>query len=536
MISLVNLSYHIIDRCLLKNVTLTLAEGVRMGLVGRNGCGKTTLFRLLLDQGVPDTGKIEKPKNLKIATVRQEMPAGDQTPLEFVLESDQERLSLLQALESCEDGAKMGDIYDRLIHIDAFGAEARAGKILDGLGFPYEAQNKPMSSFSGGYRMRVALAAALFQMPDLLLLDEPTNHLDLEATLWFQDFLKSYPNSFILISHEREFLNSCVEEILHLQGGELTRYKGNYDQFEKAYAMKKMSIESYNTKVAQQKAHWQSFVDRFKAQASKSRQAQSRMKAIEKLQSIDFTDEEGTFSLHLPKVDPLPSPIVKYEKISLAYHPDSIILNNLSGRLGFEDRIALLGANGNGKSTFSKFLAGRLEAISGTVERSSKLRVGYFHQHQLEDLIANDSAYEHAFRILKNSNETQVRAHLGRFGLSSEKSNISVKNLSGGEKVRLSFALLCATFPHILILDEPTNHLDIPMRQELIKAINQFEGAVILVSHDRHLLDHTVDQLWLVHDKAVKPFEGSLDDYRTFILTGKDPTKTNAKEVKKEKK
>ncbi|MCX7338160.1 MAG: ABC-F family ATP-binding cassette domain-containing protein [Alphaproteobacteria bacterium] len=531
MLTLHDIVYRIGGRVLLDDVRLQLADGQRAGLVGRNGCGKSTLFKIILDEVHADGGKSEVSKGQKIITVKQEVPGGDQTPLEFLLASDQERSDLFHAIETCQDPNKLGDYYERLIQIDAYSAEARASIVLKGLGFSEEEQNRALSSFSGGYRMRVALAAALFQQPDVLLLDEPTNHLDLEATIWLKEFLKSYPNSLLIISHDRELMNDCVDIIFHLQQGKITRYGGNYDTYIRTYTEQQMFAAAFNAKVDAQRKHLRAFVDRFSA-GTRSKQAQSRVKALEKLSSISIVSDDPTVQLNFPASEELSPPIIHFEKVSLGYG-DNIVLNHLSGNIAPNDRIGLLGANGNGKSTFAKFLAGRLQPLTGVCTMHPKLRVGYFHQHQLEDLDRSASALQQTSRLMATANETQVRSHLGRFGFSRDKAEVRIESLSGGEKARLVFALITLSKPHLLILDEPTNHLDIEMRESLMMSINDFSGAVILIAHDWHLLNLTVDRLWVVKDHSVTPYTKSLEDYRQELLGKKSESKEKGQGSKK---
>lgn len=522
MLKFSNITYRIGGRTLLDEVSFQLPDGHRAALVGRNGCGKSTLFSLLLNQNHPDSGGIEVSRGFKIITVAQEVPGGEQTPLEFLLTSDVERQTLMHALETEADPNAMSDIYDRLIAIDAFSAESRAAIVLKGLGFDEEQQNKPLSSYSGGLRMRVALAAALYQTPDLLLLDEPTNHLDIESILWLKGFLRTYPNSLLVISHDRDLLNTCVDSIFHLKNGKVTTYSGNYDFFEKTYEQQQAMDAAYNVKLTAQRQHLQSFVDRFRAKASKAKQAQSRLKAIEKLGPLRSIVEDPTIRMSFPEVEKLPPPIITFEKIKLGYD-DKVVLKNITGTLLPDDRIALLGANGNGKSTFAQFLGGELPPMSGTVERSQKLRIGYFHQHQHEHLNLDDTLIQYLTALMPNPTETRVRSHLGRFGFAREKAEVKIRQLSGGEKARLMFACICVSNPHVLILDEPTNHLDMDMRESLMLAINEFDGAVILIAHDWHLLEHTADRLWVVANGEVKAFEGSIQDYKKYVTTGKIP-------------
>jgi ATP-binding cassette subfamily F protein 3 len=518
MISLQNVSYNIAGRVLLKETSLTLPAKHRFGLVGRNGSGKTTLLRMLLKEISPTDGKVEYPKDTRIVSVSQETPGGEESLLDFVIASDGERNHLMSQLETESDPQKLGDIYERLIDIDAFSAEARAAKILRGLGFSSEDQKKTLNTFSGGFRKRVALATALFQDADLLLLDEPTNHLDFESVTWLMGFLADYPKTLILISHDQKLLNHVAQSIIHLHGHKLTTYKGNYDQFTETFALQRMTQEAYNKKVAAKRAHWQSFVDRFRAKATKARQAQSRMKALAKLSSVVLPEDDPTIHFSFPEAHPLPSPFLTYNRTHLGYpHAETatshMVLKNISGRLGQDDRIALLGANGNGKSTFAKFIAGTLLPLEGKVTRLPKLRVGYFHQHQMESLDPQKTALENLGEHTNESNITALRTHLGNFGLSTTKATTLVKDLSGGEKARLAFSLMCLEAPHLIILDEPTNHLDIEMRASLEEAINQFSGAVIIISHDWSFLESTVDQLWVVGGQTIRPFEGTIEDY-----------------------
>lgn len=520
MLKIQDIVYRIGGRVILDGASFQLPDGHRAGLVGRNGCGKSTLFSLLLKKNHADSGEIELSRGFKIITVAQEVPGGEQTPIDYLLASDIERHQLMHELEMCIDPNAMSDIYERLIQIDAYSAESRAAIVLKGLGFNEEEQLRPLSSFSGGYRMRVALAAALYQTPDLLLLDEPTNHLDIESIIWLKEFLKSYPNSLLLISHDRDMLNTCVNSILHLREGKITPYSGNYDFFEKTFEQQQMFNASYNVKLQAQRQHLQNFVDRFRAVASKARQAQSRLKAIEKLGPMMSLVEDPSIRMTFPEVEPLSPPIIHFEKVSLGYG-DHVVLRNVHGSIQPTDRIAILGANGNGKSTFAKFIAGRLQPLSGEYEKSGKLRIGYFHQHQHEELDLHQSAYHMMQALMPSAPEPKVRGHLGRFGFSRDKADVKIGSLSGGEKARLMFATISLSQPHILILDEPTNHLDMDMRESLTLAINEFEGAVILIAHDWHLLKHTVDQLWVVAEGTVKPFERSIDDYRQFVTGGK---------------
>ncbi len=512
MLSLNRISYFIGGRSLLENVTFQIAQNHRIGLVGRNGSGKSTLFNIIQGKLTVDKGDVEIAKHFKILAIKQEMPSGNLSPLAYLLEQDQERVTLMNELDNCQDPNRLGDIYERLIQIDAYTAESRAAIVLKGLGFDDEAQLRPLHTFSGGFRMRIALAAALFQEPDLLLLDEPTNHLDFETTQWLQTFLSKYPKSFLLISHDREFLNATINSVLHLKSGKVARYTGDFDTFLTIYEQQQANISAYNTRMEEQRAHMQAFVNRFKAKASKSRQAQSRMKAIEKLKFIPVDQDDPTVAFNFPPPDIISPPMLAFEKVSLGYD-DTIILKNLNATLSPDERIGLVGANGNGKSTLAKFLAGELDAFSGEVKRHGKLKIAFYRQDQFEHLETDRTAFHVVADAMPKATPTQVRSHLGRFGFPKEKADQLVKLLSGGERARLLFACLTAEKPNLLILDEPTNHLDMEMRESLIAALNDYTGAVILITHDRHLLQHVADRLWIVKNKTLTPFEGDLSDY-----------------------
>lgn len=512
MLNLNRISYYIAGRSILEDVSLQITGNQRIGLVGRNGSGKSTLFNVIHGNLIVDKGDVEIAKHTKILSIKQEMPRGDLTPLEFLLEQDEERLALLNELDRCEDANRMGDIYERLIQIDAYTAESRAAIVLKGLGFSDEEQNRPLHTFSGGFRMRVALAAALFQEPDLLLLDEPTNHLDFETTQWLQNFLTKYPKSFVLISHERDFLNATVNNIVHLQNGKATRYTGNFDTFLSIYEMQQANIASYNARMEEHKAHMKAFIDRFKAKASKARQAQSRMKALEKLKLIPVDKTDPTIAFNFPAPEPISPPMLSFENVTLGYD-DRVILKNLTASLSPDERIGLVGSNGNGKSTLAKFLANELAAFSGEVRRHNKMKIAFYRQDQFESLETNRTAFHVVADSMPKANQTQVRSHLGRFGFPKDKADQLVKQLSGGERARLLFACLTAEQPNLLILDEPTNHLDMEMRESLIEALNDYSGAVILITHDRHLLQHVADRLWIVKNNTIRQFDGDLNEY-----------------------
>jgi ATP-binding cassette subfamily F protein 3 len=522
MIKLENLTVRIAGRTLIENLTLTLNEGHHYGLVGRNGTGKSTFFKVLLKILHPDEGRLEIPARVRLGHVAQEAPAGATTPLEAVMAADQERLHLLARLEDGHASENIAEIYDRLITIDAFTAESRAAEILSGLGFSQEMQNNPLSSFSGGWRMRVALASLLFSKPDWLLLDEPTNHLDLEASLWLEDYLKAYPHSLLIISHDRHFLNNVCDRILFLQGSKIQAFGGNYDTFAKTWEAQQEALKAQHEKQETQRKHMMAFVNRFRAKASKAKQAQSRLKALEKMERLSDIVHDPEVRFDFPQPEKLSPPLIVLDHVSVGYTPHTPILKGLSQRIDEEDRIALLGANGNGKSTFAKLIAGRLMPQKGEIRHSGKLKVGYFAQHQVEEFDEHATPFEHVVRKAPLLSPTAARSYLARFGLSGPKADVKVKNLSGGEKARLNLTLICLEKPHILILDEPTNHLDMDSRQALMVALNDFQGAVILITHDWDLLVSTMDRLWLVAHEKVEPFEGDLEDYRRLILKGKD--------------
>jgi len=527
MLNISNITYRVAGRVLLENATASISAGHRVGLVGRNGAGKSTLFGLILNELQPDQGEIDIQRGVRIGIVAQEAPGGDMTPQDVVLAADLERAALMLEADTSDDGERLAEVHMRLVDIDAHTAPMRAAEILAGLGFTEDMQQQPMSSFSGGWRMRVALAAALFAQPELLLLDEPTNHLDLEATVWLEAYLQKYPHTLLVISHDRQILNACVDHILHLDAKQLTFYSGNYDWFEKMRAERMAQSKAEASKVDAKRKHLQSFVDRFKAKASKARQAQSRMKMLEKLGSVNVMRDDPTVSFDFPEPAELSPPLLSFEHVSVGYIPGKPVLRDIDLRIDPEDRIALLGSNGNGKSTFAKLVAGRLQPMEGHHHRSGKLFTGFFAQHQVEDMDGESTPFKLMAELMVGGREPQVRARLGRFGFGQEKANTLVKSLSGGERARLNFALITHAAPPMLIFDEPTNHLDIESREALAVAINEYKGAVILISHDWHLLELTADQLWLVGDGKVKPFDGDLEDYRKLMLgkTGSGNTK-----------
>jgi ATP-binding cassette subfamily F protein 3 len=525
MLVIENLTYRIAGRDILKGASARLPEGRRVGLVGRNGAGKTTLFKLIQGEIGSDGGDITLPAQARLGAVAQEAPAGPTSLLDTVLAADTERADLLAESESSTDPHRLGEIHARLEAIDAYSAPARAAAILAGLGFPAADQLRPCSEFSGGWRMRVALAAILFSAPDLLLLDEPTNYLDLEGVLWLEDYLKKYRGTVLIVSHDRDLLNTAAEFILHLERGKLTLYSGGYDKFAEARAAKKMLDAAFAKKQEATRKHLQSFVDRFRAKASKARQAQSRVKMLERLGPVNIPLDEHVAPIRIPQPEEANPPLITMDHASVGYESGRPILTNLSLRIDPDDRIALLGKNGNGKSTFAKLLVGKLESTTGELVRAKKLIPGYFAQHQLEELDGSVTPLVTLSRVRPKLNEQQLRTQLAGFGFSADKVKTDVAKLSGGERARLMLALATLDKPNLLILDEPTNHLDIDARNELMTALNDFEGAVVLVSHDRRLIESTADRLLLVANGTVNAFDGDLDDYRQFLLS-RDDTRT----------
>lgn len=519
MLTITDLSVRIAGRLLIDHASLTLPEGTKAGLVGRNGTGKSTLFRVISGDLSPETGSVSLPKNCRIGRVAQEAPGTDEPLIDIVLRADEERVALLQEAETATDPHRIADIQTRLTDIGSHSAEARAASILSGLGFDNDAQKRPAASFSGGWRMRVALAAVLFAQPDLLLLDEPTNYLDLEGTLWLEDYIRRYPHTVIIISHDRDLLNRAVNTIVHLEHKALSFYRGPFDQFERQRTEALTLQMKAREKMLARRKHMEAFVERFRYKASKARQAQSRLKAIERLGTVSAVVDDHVQGFQFPKPKRQPaSPIIALEKASVGYTPGQPVLSRMDLRIDNDDRIALLGANGNGKSTFAKLISGKLAAEAGSMTRAPHLETGYFAQHQLDDLRPAESAVDHVRKLMPDAAEAQLRSRVAQMGLSTEKMDTAARDLSGGEKARLLMGLAAFDGPNLLILDEPTNHLDIDSRAALIDALNGFDGAVILISHDQHLIEATADRLWLVGDGTVSAYEGDLDDYRAMIL------------------
>ena len=519
MLHINNLTYRIGGRLLLEDASVAVPEGHKVGIVGRNGVGKSTLFRLILGEIPMEGGSVTLPRNARIGTVAQEAPGGPESLLETVMAGDTELSALHAEAETATDPHRIAEIQIRLADIDAHSAEARAAVLLTGLGFTEEQQQGPCSALSGGWRMRVALAAALFAKPDVLLLDEPTNYLDLEGAIWLKSFIRDYPHTIVLISHDRDLLNEAVSYILHLERGKLTLYQGNYDSFERQRREKQALTVKLKKKQEDQSEHMMAFVERFRYKASKARQAQSRLKALSKLEPIAELVENHVAPFFFPNPEKaIAPPLVKWDKVSVGYAENKPVLRNITLRLDPEDRIALLGSNGNGKSTFAKLLCGKLNAMAGEMKAPARLTVGYFAQHQLDEVSPDRTPYSYFAELMPDQPEAKRRAKLGAYGFGAQLADSRCETLSGGEKARLLFALAAFHAPHILVLDEPTNHLDVDSREALIMAINDYEGAVFLISHDRHIIETCVDELWLVHDGTVTRFDGDMDDYTRLVL------------------
>ena len=517
MLNLNGITVRLGGRTILDNASAALPPGSRVGLIGRNGAGKSTLVRVIAGQLEPDNGVAEMPRGSRLGYVAQEAPAGQATPFETVLEADVERAKLMHDAETVTDPDRLGDIHERLLAIDAYGAPARAARILVGLGFDEEMQNRPLESYSGGWRMRVALAALLFSQPAVLLLDEPSNHLDLEAVMWLEDFLKGYKATIVVVSHERDFLNNVVDHILHLHQGKITLYPGGYDAFEKQRAERLAQLEAARANQAAQRAKLQEYVAKNSARASTAKQAQSRLKILAKMKPIAAMAEDPSLSFDFPDPDELRPPLITLDMASVGYG-ETPILKRLNLRIDPEDRIALLGRNGNGKTTLARLLAAQLAPMDGDMNAAGKMKVGYFTQYQVEELSTDDTPLEHMTRQMKGASPAAVRAQLGRFGFSGDKATTLVGKLSGGERARLALALITRDAPHMLILDEPTNHLDVDAREALVQALNAYTGCVLLVSHDRHMLEATADRLVLVDEGTAKEFDGTIDDYIALVL------------------
>jgi len=533
MLTISGITVRLGGRTILDRASAAIPTGARVGLIGRNGAGKSTLMKVMIGQLEPDDGEIEMPRRTRIGYIAQEAPSGSATPFETVLAADVERAQLLDEAEHCTDPDRLGDVHDRLLAIDAYSAPARAARILVGLGFDEAMQAQPLDSFSGGWKMRAGLAALLFSTPDLLLLDEPSNHLDLEATLWLENFLRTYPGTLIVISHERDLLNNVVDNILHLQGGKLALYPGGYDSFERQRAERAAQLAAAKAAQDAQRAKLEDYVRRNSARASTAKQAQSRAKMLARMQPVVAMIEDPSLSFDFPSPQELRPPLITLDRAAVGYAPDAPVLRRLNLRIDPDDRIALLGRNGNGKTTLARLLAGQLEAMEGEIHTSGKLTIGYFTQYQVEELAGGDTPLLHMTRAMVGKPPLAVRAQLGRFGFSGEKATTQVSQLSGGERARLALALVTRDAPHLLILDEPTNHLDVDAREALVQALNAYEGAVILISHDRHMVELAADRLVLVDGGTAVEYEGSMADYLDFVLGRNQPkADTKAKPAK----
>ncbi|MDO8983192.1 ABC-F family ATP-binding cassette domain-containing protein [Cypionkella sp.] len=524
MLKIEDITYSVEGRPLFEGASATIPTGHKVGLVGRNGAGKTTLFRLIKKELALESGDISMPSRARIGGVAQEVPSSSTSLIDTVLAADTERAALLLESETAHDPHRIAEIQHRLNDIDAWSAEGRAANILKGLGFDTEAQQRPCSDFSGGWRMRVALAGVLFAQPDYLLLDEPTNYLDLEGSLWLESYLQKYPHTVLIISHDRGLLNRSVTGILHLDNKKLTYWSGPYDQFARQVAERRSVLQAEARKQDAKRAHLQAFVDRFKAKASKAAQAQSRVKMLEKMETITAPEDAKKVVFTFPVPEELSPPIINMEGVAVGYG-GAPILKKLSLRIDQDDRIALLGRNGEGKSTLSKLLAGKLVACEGKMVQSSKLRIGYFAQHQVDELMIDETPLQHVMRLRPAEGQPRLRARLAGFGLMADQAETAVGRLSGGQKARLSLLLATIDAPHLLILDEPTNHLDMESREALVEALTEYSGAVVLVSHDMHLLGLVADRLWLVKGGAVTPYTEDLEAYRRQLLAGDEEAK-----------
>ena len=534
MLTLDGITLRLGGHLVLDRASAAVPSKARVGLVGRNGAGKSTLLKLIAGLLEPDGGRIDTPSAMRTGYLAQEAPGGEGTPFEHVLAAATERASLLAEAEHAEDAHRIGEIHERLNAIDAHGAPARAARILAGLGFSEDAQHQKLQSFSGGWRMRVGLAALLFSEPDLLLLDEPSNHLDLEAALWLESFLRAYRGSLIVVSHERDLLNNVADHILHLERGGLTLYPGNYDAFARQRSARRAQAEAARAQAEAKAKKLQAYVDRWRYKAHTARQAQSRLKALAKLAPVAAITEDASVTFDFPSPKELRPPLIVLEGAAVGYVPGRSVLSRVNLRIDPDDRLALVGRNGNGKTTLARLLAGQLKPMAGGVVASGKLKVGYFAQHQIEELVPDETPLQHMERALPAAKPGEVRTQLGRFGFSGDKVHLAVRELSGGEKARLSLALITRDAPHIMILDEPTNHLDVEARDALVEALTGYSGAVVVVSHDRHLLGLTADRLVLVDGGTARELDGSLDDYRDMVLraargSGDDGTRAGRK-------
>jgi ATP-binding cassette, subfamily F, member 3 len=534
MLSFRDITIRLGGRAIIEGASAAIPPRARVGFIGRNGAGKSTLMKAIAGMIETDTGSVEMPKGLRFGYLRQDAPGGQTSAFDTVLEADIERAALLSEAETQTDPDRLGEIYERLDQIDAYEAPARAGRILKGLGFDEAMQARPMDSFSGGWRMRVALASLLFLNPDILLLDEPSNHLDLEAVMWLEGFLRAYRGTILLISHERDLLNNVADHILHLDRGQTTLYVGGYDAFERQRAERLAQQAAAREKQVAEREKLQAFVDRWRAKASKAKQAQSRVKALERMQPIAAVAEDPSLSFEFPNPSGLRPPLLTLDHVAVGYQPGKPILSRVGLRLDPDDRIALLGRNGNGKTTLARLIAGELAAMDGEIAAATKLTVGYFTQYQVEELDPDATPVETMGRVMKAATPVQVRSQLGRFGFSGDKALTKVGKLSGGERARLALALVTHNAPHLLILDEPTNHLDVDTREALVQALADFKGAVVLVSHDRHMLELVADRLILVDNGTAREFDGTIEEYAALVVSGGSVSESGAPVNKKD--
>jgi ATP-binding cassette subfamily F protein 3 len=535
MLTISGITVRLGGRTILDRATAAVRPRSRVGLIGRNGAGKSTLMKVMIGQLEPDEGSVDMPRKTRLGYIAQEAPSGTATPFETVLAADTERAELMLAAEDHSDMDRFAEVHERLLAIDAYGAPARASRILLGLGFDEEMQGRPLDSYSGGWKMRVALAALLFSEPDVLLLDEPSNHLDLEATLWLENFLRSYAGTLVVISHERDLLNNVVDTILHLEGGKITLYAGGYDDFERQRAERAAQLAAAKASQDAQRARLQDYIARNSARASTAKQAQSRAKMLAKMQPIAAMADDPSLSFAFPNPSELRPPLITLDMAAVGY-AETPVLRSLNLRIDPDDRIALLGRNGNGKTTFARLLAAQLPAMEGVMNATGKMKVGYFTQYQVEELHGDDTPLQHMSRAMEGHAPGAVRAQLGRFGFSGDKATTQASRLSGGERARLALALITRDAPHLLILDEPTNHLDVDAREALVQALNDYDGAVILISHDRHMVELTADRLVLVDDGKAVEFGGSIEDYIDLVLGRNQPAPAKVKGAKPDRK
>ncbi|CAH0497330.1 ABC-F family ATP-binding cassette domain-containing protein [Novosphingobium sp. CECT 9465] len=534
MLTINGLTVRLGGRDILSGATVAVPPRAKVGLIGRNGAGKSTLVKAIIGEIEPDEGSVEMPRRTKLGYIAQEAPNGVKSPFETVLESDVERTELLAESETCTDPDRLGDVHERLLAIDAYSAPSRAARILIGLGFDEDMQARPLDSFSGGWKMRVALASLLFSSPDVMLLDEPSNHLDLEATLWLENFLKSYPGTLIVISHERDLLNNVVDHIVHLHAGKLTLYPGGYDSFERQRNERLAQQAAARAAQEAQAGRLKDYIARNSARASTAKQAQSRAKMLARMQPIAAMIEDPSLSFDFPDPEELRPPLITLDLASVGYAPGKPILSRLNLRIDPDDRIALLGRNGNGKTTLARLIAAQLAPMDGAMQATGKMQVGYFTQYQVEELAGASTPLELMTRAMEGKTPGAVRAQLGRFGFSGQRATSQVGTLSGGERARLALALVTRDAPHMLVLDEPTNHLDIDAREALVQALNTYQGAVILISHDRHMVELVADRLVLVDGGTARPYDGNIEDYIDFIL-GRNQPKSGQSGQPKEK-